>query len=66
MKYANKTFDHIMKKVRKGKIRPFPGNTFGTYGVSFRGLVFIYSPEPDGTYTLITCYDRNKKQEEQY
>lgn len=63
IRYANKTFDHIMKKVRKGKIKPFPGARVGTYGVYFRGLIFIYAPQPDWTYTLITCYDKNKKQE---
>lgn len=64
IKYANKTFDHIMKKIRKGRIKPFPGNKPGTMGVYFRGLVFIYYPNPDGTYTLITAYDKFKKQDQ--
>lgn len=36
IRYANKTFDHIMKRVRRGQIKPFPGKKEGTFGVHFR------------------------------
>ena len=58
IEYAQRTFDKIMKKVKAWKIRPFPGKKEWKYGVYYKGLIYIYSHNPDGSYNLITVYDK--------